>query len=49
VCITHHCSASIGLALFDAQTAGVDEVLRRADHAMYQSKHEGRNRVTAAA
>jgi diguanylate cyclase (GGDEF)-like protein/PAS domain S-box-containing protein len=48
VCITHHCSASIGLALFDAQTADVDEVLRRADHAMYQSKHEGRNRVTAA-
>ncbi len=48
VCITHHCSASIGFALFDTDSDNADEILRRADGAMYQSKHDGRNRVTAA-
>jgi diguanylate cyclase (GGDEF)-like protein len=48
VCITHHCSASIGLALFDSSSTDTDEIMRRADGAMYQSKHDGRNRVTAA-
>ena len=48
VCITHQCSASIGLALFDSSSTDTDEIMRRADGAMYQSKHDGRNRVTAA-
>jgi diguanylate cyclase (GGDEF)-like protein len=48
VCITHQCSASIGVALFDSSSTDTDEIMRRADGAMYQSKHDGRNRVTAA-
>lgn len=47
VCIAHQCSASIGLALFDAGTADAADVFKRADLAMYQAKHDGRNRVSA--
>jgi len=46
--IEHRCSASIGVALFDAMTGDVAEVLKRADHAMYEAKREGRNRVMLA-
>ncbi len=39
----HHSSPSIGLTLFNDQTQSVDELLKRADLAMYQAKSAGRN------
>ena len=39
-------SASIGISLFDAQLDESDEILRRADMAMYQSKAQGRKRTS---
>lgn len=44
-CIEHHCSASIGVALFFQQTATQDEIFKFADTAMYQAKTAGRNQV----
>ncbi len=35
--------ASIGIALFSGHAASMDELLRRADQAMYQAKSAGRN------
>jgi diguanylate cyclase (GGDEF)-like protein/PAS domain S-box-containing protein len=40
-----HCSTSIGVALFDEETASIDELLKCADLAMYQAKAAGRNRL----
>ena len=39
----HHSSASIGVALFSGHRDTVDELLKRADLAMYQAKSAGRN------
>ncbi|MBO9679587.1 MAG: EAL domain-containing protein [Acidovorax sp.] len=39
----HYSSPSIGIALFGDQRVGVDELLKRADLAMYQAKAAGRN------
>ena len=39
----YHCTASIGISLFRDQEITVDELLRRADTAMYQAKNHGRN------
>ncbi|MEN8146857.1 MAG: EAL domain-containing protein [Campylobacterota bacterium] len=39
-------STSIGVTLFDADLSESDEILRRADMAMYQSKAEGRKRTS---
>jgi diguanylate cyclase (GGDEF)-like protein/PAS domain S-box-containing protein len=36
-------SSSIGVALFSGREAGIDELLKRADLAMYQAKSAGRN------
>ena len=41
--IEHHCTASIGIALFNHTATDAAEVLRQADQAMYQAKHDGRN------
>ncbi|WP_200179004.1 bifunctional diguanylate cyclase/phosphodiesterase [Ectothiorhodospira mobilis] len=39
----HHTTASIGITLLEARGMRVDEVMKRADLAMYQSKAAGRN------
>lgn len=41
-------SASIGVAEFPAHGANEDQLLSAADHAMYTSKHGGKNRITIA-
>lgn len=41
--VEHHCTASIGVALFIDHQAGQEDVLKWADLAMYQAKQEGRN------
>jgi diguanylate cyclase (GGDEF)-like protein len=41
----HHGSASIGVALFNHGEVDADEILKRADSAMYQAKRAGRNTV----
>ena len=38
-----HCSASIGITLFSDHLCTVDELLKRADQAMYQAKAAGRD------
>lgn len=38
---------SLGVASFPAHGTAAEEILIKADRAMYQSKHDGRNRVTA--
>jgi diguanylate cyclase (GGDEF)-like protein/PAS domain S-box-containing protein len=41
----HHTTPSIGVTLFDNRIRNVDELLKRADLAMYQAKAAGRNTV----
>ncbi len=40
---THYCTSSIGIVLFSGQSPSADELLKRADTAMYQAKAMGRN------
>jgi len=39
----HHSSISIGITLFGADSESSDEILKRADNAMYQAKSAGKN------
>ena len=39
----HHSTASIGITLFEDDEQGMEELLKRADLAMYQAKAAGRN------
>ncbi|MBI5430328.1 MAG: EAL domain-containing protein [Nitrosomonadales bacterium] len=41
--IEHRCTASIGITLFHFQQDSMEEMLKRADAAMYQAKAAGRN------
>lgn len=41
--LTHHCSASLGATLFNSSNDSVDELLKRADMALYKAKNDGRN------
>jgi diguanylate cyclase (GGDEF)-like protein/PAS domain S-box-containing protein len=41
--LEHHSTPSIGVALLSRQVTSVDELLKRADLAMYESKAAGRN------
>jgi diguanylate cyclase (GGDEF)-like protein len=43
--IEHRCSASIGVAMFSKDDLNPDDILKRADAAMYQAKDQGRNLV----
>jgi diguanylate cyclase (GGDEF)-like protein/PAS domain S-box-containing protein len=43
--VAHHCSTSVGVALFGPGAPGQDEVFKAADAAMYQAKAAGRNAV----
>ncbi|WP_310450692.1 EAL domain-containing protein [Sulfuritalea sp.] len=40
---SHHCSSSIGITLFDRTPVTAEELMKRADTAMYQAKALGRN------
>ena len=46
--LTHSCTASIGVALFFGRNASQDEILKRADAAMYKAKQAGRDCVRIA-
>jgi len=46
--VVHHCSASIGVALFLGQQACQSDLLKWADMAMYQAKEAGRNAIRFA-
>lgn len=41
--VQHHCTSSIGVALFLNHDASQDEIMGWADNMMYQAKREGRN------
>jgi len=43
--IEHHCTASIGVALFIDHQASQEDILKWADAAMYQAKEGGRNLI----
>lgn len=43
--VEHHCTASIGVALFINHENEADEVIKWADMAMYQAKEAGRNQI----
>ena len=43
--IEHHCTSSIGVALFINHEASPEDILKWADIAMYQAKEGGRNQV----
>lgn len=43
--VEHHCTVSIGVALFHHANENQGDILRRADRAMYQAKEAGRNLI----
>ncbi len=43
--IKHHCTASLGVVVFTGHEASQDELIDRADSAMYQAKEDGRNLI----
>ncbi len=47
--VTHRCTVSMGVSMFTKDTADMDELLQRADAAMYRVKRGGGNRVEVAA
>ena len=43
--VEHHCTASVGVALFGEYDVNQKEILKWADTAMYQAKDAGRNLI----
>lgn len=43
--VEHHCTSSIGVVMFINHEISAEEILKRADMAMYQAKENGRNRA----
>lgn len=43
--VEHHCTSSIGVALFIGQETSAEDALKRADLGMYQAKQGGRNTI----
>jgi diguanylate cyclase (GGDEF)-like protein len=43
--ISHQCTSSIGIVIFIDHELDPDDILKRADMAMYQAKETGRNLV----
>ena len=43
--VAHHCTSSIGVVLFRNHEFSTDEILKRADLAMYRAKKGGRNLI----
>jgi diguanylate cyclase (GGDEF)-like protein/PAS domain S-box-containing protein len=43
--LEHHCTSSIGVVLFLNHEAGAQEIMKRADMAMYQAKEAGGNLI----
>lgn len=44
---TVRCTVSIGIAALQPQDSNIDRLLHRADQALYQAKHDGRDRVVS--
>jgi diguanylate cyclase (GGDEF)-like protein/PAS domain S-box-containing protein len=45
ITIVHHCTSSIGVVLFINHEAGLEELIKWADNAMYMAKNGGRNTI----
>lgn len=43
--VEHHSTPSVGITLFNDQSSSIEELLKRADLAMYQAKASGRNAI----
>ncbi|WP_301103109.1 PAS domain S-box protein [Propionivibrio sp.] len=43
--VEHQCTASIGVVLFNSHDASQDDIINRADTAMYEAKEAGRNLI----
>lgn len=41
--LNYKCTASLGVTLFGGREEPMDDIIKRADHAMYQAKAQGRN------
>ncbi|MBY0454087.1 MAG: diguanylate cyclase [Burkholderiaceae bacterium] len=46
--VEHRCSASIGVLVFQGDTCSEEDLIKRADIAMYQAKESGRNALCIA-
>lgn len=44
--LEHHCTASIGVVIFNGKQSSQEDILKWADMAMYKAKEEGRNKVS---
>ncbi|MGZ6109615.1 MAG: diguanylate cyclase domain-containing protein [Gemmatimonadaceae bacterium] len=45
ITLEHHCTSSIGVVLFHDHEADTEEIIKRADMAMYQAKETGGNLI----